>query len=292
MEKQALTNSRSSRLQWLAGLAVALVAWPALGTNTALEQKSYLYPEQRHERIGELVTQFIEKQHYNRIAVDDNLSSEVLDLFIESLDRNRMYLLNGDVEYFESYRFQLDDMVRGRSLAPVFEMYEVYQTRARERLQYALEALENEPDFLAEEDFQFDRTEEAWVASSAELDQIWRKRIKNEALNMALDHAMTERPNTLILGEDVGREGGVFRVTADMYEKYGADRMLDTPLCELGIVGTAIGMGMAGLRPVCEIEFAGFTFTAFDQIVFHVARYPWRTVGRMRFPMVIRMPDC
>jgi pyruvate dehydrogenase E1 component beta subunit len=102
---------------------------------------------------------------------------------------------------------------------------------------------------------------------------------------------MTERPNALIMGEDVGREGGVYRVTADMYEKYGADRMLDTPLCELGIIGTAIGMAMAGMRPVCEIEFAGFTFTAFDQMIFHVIRYPWRTGGAFRFPMVIRMPS-
>ena len=111
-----------------------------------------------------------------------------------------------------------------------------------------------------------------------------------ESLNLALDHAMTERDQTVIMGEDVGREGGVFRVTADMYEKYGADRMLDTPLCELGIIGTAIGMSMAGVRPVCELEFAGFAFTAFDQIISHVARYPWRTVGKSRFPMVIRMP--
>ena len=111
-----------------------------------------------------------------------------------------------------------------------------------------------------------------------------------ESLNLALDHAMAERDQTVIMGEDVGREGGVFRVTADMYGKYGADRMLDTPLCELGIIGTAIGMSMAGVRPVCEMEFAGFAFTAFDQIISHVARYPWRTVGKSRFPMVIRMP--
>ena len=111
-----------------------------------------------------------------------------------------------------------------------------------------------------------------------------------ESLNLALDHAMTERNQTVIMGEDVGREGGVFRITAGMYDKYGADRMLDTPLCELGIIGTAIGMSMAGVRPVCEMEFAGFAFTAFDQIISHVARYPWRTVGKSRFPMVIRMP--
>ena len=182
-----MTNSRSRGFQWLAGLAVALITWPALATNTAVDQQSYFHPEQRHERIGELVTQFIEKQHYNRVAVDDDLSSDVMDLFIESLDRNRMYLLKGDVDYFETYRFQLDDMVRGRSLAPVFEMYGVYQTRARERLQFALEVLETEPDFFVDEDFQFDRSEEAWVESSAELDEIWRKRIKNEALNMALE---------------------------------------------------------------------------------------------------------
>ena len=111
-----------------------------------------------------------------------------------------------------------------------------------------------------------------------------------ESLNLALDHAMSERDQTVIMGEDVGREGGVFRVTADMYEKYGADRMLDTPLCELGIIGTAIGMSIAGVRPVCEMEFAGFAFTAFDQMISHVARYPWRTVGKVRLPMVIRMP--
>ena len=100
-----------------------------------------------------------------------------------------------------------------------------------------------------------------------------------EALNSALDHGMAEHDNMLILGEDVGREGGVFRVTADMYEKYGAERMLDTPLCEIGIAGAAVGMAIAGARPVVEIEFAGFSYTSFDQIVFHIARYPWRTMG-------------
>ena len=174
-------------MTWLAGLALTIFTWPALGTSTAIEQKSFLYAEPRHERIGELVTQFIEKQHYNRIAVDDELSSRVMDLFLDSLDRNRMYLMSGDVEFFETYRFQLDDMVRGRPLDPVFDMYQVYQTRARERMEYALEVLDEEPDFLVDESFQFDRSEEPWVASSAELDEIWRKRIKNEALNMALE---------------------------------------------------------------------------------------------------------
>ncbi len=182
-----------TRLNWLAGVALALVAWPAVSTDNALEQKSYLYPEQRHESIGELITQFIERSHYNQIAVDDDLSSDVMDLFIESLDRNRMYLLQGDVEFFETYRYQLDDMVRSRPLTPVFEMYEVYQTRVRERLTFALQQLETEPDFTVDESYQFDRSEEPWAKSSAELDEIWRLRVKNDALNMALEEEPWEK---------------------------------------------------------------------------------------------------
>jgi pyruvate/2-oxoglutarate/acetoin dehydrogenase E1 component len=111
-----------------------------------------------------------------------------------------------------------------------------------------------------------------------------------EALNSALDHGMAETDNMIILGEDVGREGGVFRVTAGMYEKYGPERLLDTPLCEIGIAGAAVGMAIAGARPVVEIEFAGFSYTSFDQIIFHISRFPWRTMGRVNMPIVIRMP--
>ena len=111
-----------------------------------------------------------------------------------------------------------------------------------------------------------------------------------EALNSALDHGLATQDNLLIMGEDVGREGGVFRVTADFYEKYGSERMLDTPLCEIGIAGAAVGMAIAGAKPVVEIEFAGFSYTSFDQIVFHIARYPWRTFGAFKMPIVIRMP--
>lgn len=111
-----------------------------------------------------------------------------------------------------------------------------------------------------------------------------------EALNAALKHGMESKPNMVILGEDVGREGGVFRVTQGLYETFGRERVMDTPLCELGIVGTAIGMAIAGVKPVCEIEFAGFSFTAFDQIAFHVARYRWRSGGAFKMPLVIRMP--
>jgi len=111
-----------------------------------------------------------------------------------------------------------------------------------------------------------------------------------EALNTELTGAMAANENMVILGEDVAREGGVFRVTEGLYETYGRGRMLDTPLCELGIIGSAIGMAMAGVRPVCEIEFAGFGFTAYDQVIFHLARYHWRSNGKIKMPVVVRMP--
>jgi carboxyl-terminal processing protease len=188
-----LTKYATRSLNWFAVLGLAILPWPALATTTAIDQQSFLHPEQRHENIGELVTQFVQKSHYNHVAVDDALSSEVLDLYIESLDRNRMLFLQGDIEYFDSYRYELDDIVKSKPLDPIFEMYEVYQTRMRERLQYALSQLETEPDYSIDESYQFDRSEQPWAQSSAELDEIWRKRVKNDALNLALEEEPWEK---------------------------------------------------------------------------------------------------
>ena len=188
-----MTKHGYRRINWIAGLGIALLSWPALGNNSALDQESFLFPEERHEKIGELVTQFVQQQHYNHVAVDDELSSRVLDLFIESLDGNRMYLLKGDIEYFETYRYELDDFVKSKPLDPIFDMYQVYQTRVRERLSFALEQLKAEPDFSLDETYQFDRSEEPWAKASAELDEIWRQRVKNDALNLALEEEPWEK---------------------------------------------------------------------------------------------------
>jgi 2-oxoisovalerate dehydrogenase E1 component len=110
------------------------------------------------------------------------------------------------------------------------------------------------------------------------------------ALNRVLIDGF-DRDDTLIaLGEDVGLEGGVFRITEGMHDRFGADRVIDTPLCETGIVGTSVGMAMAGLRPVAEIEFAGFVYPAFDQVIGHMARIRWRYRGELTSPVVLRMP--
>jgi len=110
------------------------------------------------------------------------------------------------------------------------------------------------------------------------------------ALNSGLRAAMEADPKVVVMGEDVGRLGGVFRVTDGLRARFGEDRVIDTPLAESGIIGTAIGMAMRGLRPVCEIQFDGFVYPAFDQIVSNLARLHYRSAGRVRMPVTIRIP--
>lgn len=110
------------------------------------------------------------------------------------------------------------------------------------------------------------------------------------SINNALDLLLKESEDVVLLGEDIGKDGGVFRVTDGLYAKYGANRVMDTPLAESGIIGTAIGMALAGLRPIPEIQFAGFMFLSFAQLVNHAARYRSRTRSVYPVPMVVRTP--
>jgi pyruvate dehydrogenase E1 component beta subunit len=111
-----------------------------------------------------------------------------------------------------------------------------------------------------------------------------------DALNAGLDLALREDDRVVLLGEDVGATGGVFRVTDGLQERYGPERVIDTPVAESGIVGAAFGMALAGLRPVAEIQFMGFSYPAFDQIVSHVSRIRNRSRHRFTAPLVIRIP--
>jgi pyruvate dehydrogenase E1 component subunit beta len=111
-----------------------------------------------------------------------------------------------------------------------------------------------------------------------------------QAVNDALRGEMRRDRNVVVLGEDVGKFGGVFRATLGLYEEFGADRVIDTPLAESGIIGTAVGMALYGLRPVPEIQFADFIFPAMDQILSEVAKYRYRSGGQFTCPLVIRSP--
>jgi pyruvate dehydrogenase E1 component beta subunit len=110
------------------------------------------------------------------------------------------------------------------------------------------------------------------------------------ALNNGLRAAMEADPKVLVMGEDVGRLGGVFRVTDGLRDRFGEERVIDTPLAESAIIGTAIGLAMRGFRPVCEIQFDGFTYPAFDQIVSNLAKLHYRSAGRVRMPVTVRIP--
>jgi 2-oxoisovalerate dehydrogenase E1 component subunit beta len=111
-----------------------------------------------------------------------------------------------------------------------------------------------------------------------------------KGLTMGLRAAMEANPKVLVMGEDVGKLGGVFRVTDGLQKDFGEDRVIDTPLAESGIVGTAVGLAMRGYRPVCEIQFDGFVYPAYDQIVSQVAKFHFRSRGKVPMPIVIRIP--
>jgi pyruvate dehydrogenase E1 component beta subunit len=111
-----------------------------------------------------------------------------------------------------------------------------------------------------------------------------------KALNLALLQEMERDEDVLVIGEDVGVDGGVFRVTEDLHRKFGSKRVIDSPLAEAAIIGAGVGMALYGLKPVCEIQFSGFAFQCFHQIENHAARYRMRSQGRFQVSMVIRMP--
>ncbi len=111
-----------------------------------------------------------------------------------------------------------------------------------------------------------------------------------KALNAGLRRALAAEPKALLYGEDIGKLGGVFRVTEGLQEEFGPDRVVDSPLAESGLLGTAVGLASRGYRPVVEIQFDGFVFPAFDQLVSQVSRLRFRTAGRISLPLVLRIP--
>ena len=143
-------------------------------------------PDARHRKVSQMVTRFIEEAHYRHASIDDSLSSQIFDQYLESLDGNRMYLLAPDVEKMNRYRFSLDESVKRGQLEPVFEIFNVYRARRLERTRYARRLLDEEPDFEIAETFFFERDELPWAADSAELDEVWRKYVKNDVLSLLL----------------------------------------------------------------------------------------------------------
>jgi carboxyl-terminal processing protease len=159
-----------------------------------------LAPSDRHGKISRLVTTLFERSHYRRMPVDDVASSRMLDSYLEMLDGNRQYFLAADVQEFEAWRARLDDAVKRGNLEPVFQIYGRYLERARDRVNYALTLLDEEHDFTVDEEFLFDRSDEPWAASRGVLDDVWRQRVKNDALGLLLTEKTWEESSEILRG--------------------------------------------------------------------------------------------
>jgi carboxyl-terminal processing protease len=171
----------------LAGTAQAPVA-RAVATSNSQD----LSPTERQRRVSKLVSNVIERSHYRQSPINDPVSALVLDRFIEQLDGSRSYFLASDIAEFERFKYQLDDAVVAGQLEPVFAIFNRFQMRNRERVAHALELLKNEPDFTVEESFEFDRAKAPWAKTNTELNEIWRQRVKNDAVSLML----TDKPWT------------------------------------------------------------------------------------------------
>jgi len=171
----------------LAAIVVA-VATLLLGTARAPSSAATVdfAPTERHARVARLVSSMFERSHYRQAPVNDPVSSLVLDRYLESLDGLRSYFTAADIEEFERYRYELDDAILEGKLEPAFEIFNRYQQRSRERMKFALAVLDKEPDFTLDESFEFDRRKAPWAKDSAELDELWRKRVKNDAISLML----------------------------------------------------------------------------------------------------------
>lgn len=171
-------------------LCFALAAGTALaGTpsgDAVPDASTGLRPDLGHRIVEQYAALRLVRGHYSHPDLNDALSSRILDRYIRQLDPNRLYLLASDVAGFEKYRDKLDDAIKAGNLDPAFSIYRVYRERLEQRIDYALKVLDSKPDFTRKEQFIFDRENQPWATSTDELDDIWRKRIKNDAIGLML----------------------------------------------------------------------------------------------------------
>src|SRR5688572_32953762 len=181
------TISRSSR--WLApSMLVALLVLTGSAqapANTQLPAGSVV-PSERHRSVARRVGSMLEGMHYSGSKLDDRMSGVVYARYIESIDGQHSSLLASDVVDFDQYKLRFDDMIRSGDVDPAFAIFARFQQRNRERIAYAIAQLDKEPDWTLNETFEFDREKSSWAATPAELDEWWRKRVKNDALSLLL----------------------------------------------------------------------------------------------------------
>ncbi|NIN35957.1 MAG: tail-specific protease [Gammaproteobacteria bacterium] len=179
------TCSSSQRLMQILVFLFALFI-ANIQAEIPLVDESEIVPAERHERATEIITHIINTYHYKSRPLDDSLSTSILDRYLDSLDPNRSYFLASDISNFDKYRFKLDNRLKDEDLVPAFDIFRIYRNRVDERINHAIAILDNDFDFTIDESYRFDRRDSDWARTKAELDEIWRKRVKNDVLNLLL----------------------------------------------------------------------------------------------------------
>ena len=174
-----------------------LLAAPASRENLSATQE--LAPEPYHHREEQTVSFLLARNHYQQKDIDDSLSIKIFDNYIESLDGNRLYFLNSDIATFSRYKLELDDALKSGDLSPAYHIFNVFLKRFRQRMDYAQTLLQQPFDFTIDEYFQPDREHAQWAANSTQLDSIWRKRLKNEALKLKLAGKKEQETNKTLI---------------------------------------------------------------------------------------------
>jgi carboxyl-terminal processing protease len=180
------------RSRWLTAIAVcasavglsALLGAAMTPTVPAPAAGAVLAPTDQENYVARRVSDIIAREHYRRAPLDDRLSSLVLDRYLDAIDSGRSYFYASDIAEFEKYRYELDDAIKAGDVSPAFVIFRRFQQRSRERMNYAIELLAKKPDFDIDESFTFDREKEPWPANTAEMNELWRKRVKNDALSL------------------------------------------------------------------------------------------------------------
>src|SRR5215469_16544136 len=180
---------RSSGWITAAALAVMLLALAGsaqVPASPALLPPGSIVPTDSQRATARKVGRILEDQHYSRAAIDDKMSDTVYQRYLEFLDGQRSYFLTSDINDFNIYRSRFGDMIRTGNIDPAFLIFARFQQRNRERMQHAIALLQTEPDWTLNESYEFDRTHVPWPADQATMDELWRKRVKNDALSLML----------------------------------------------------------------------------------------------------------
>ena len=182
----------ANRSRWITGIAVcasavglAALLGAAMTPPAAVPAAAAaLAPTEQENYVARRVADIVAREHYRRAPLDDHLSSLILDRYLDAIDGGRSYFYASDIAEFERYRYVLDDAIKSGDVEPAFVIFRRYQQRSRERMAYAIELLNKKPDFNLDESFNFDREKEPWPANTAEMNELWRKRVKNDALSL------------------------------------------------------------------------------------------------------------